>query len=75
MVKICPKCGNNNSDDAFWCINCNSKISNGLNIIQKKDNTISIVIVGFNQLNSDEEKSLTKEMVNRINDAVNKEFK
>ena len=26
-------------------------------------------------VNSDEEKSLTKEMVNRINDAVNKEFK
>ena len=28
MVKICPKCGSNNSDEAFWCINCNSKLPN-----------------------------------------------
>jgi len=28
MSKICPKCGNNNSDDAFWCSNCDIKLTN-----------------------------------------------
>lgn len=26
MVKICPKCGAKNSDDAFWCINCDTRL-------------------------------------------------
>lgn len=27
MVKICPKCGTTNSADEFWCINCNTKLT------------------------------------------------
>lgn len=101
MVKICPKCGKNNLDDAFWCVNCNSRITDGINIINTEEKPVStpiqknypinetknnlsisqkiekkksilsikffmvlivivliigIVIVGFYQLNSDEEK-------------------
>ena len=26
MVKTCPKCGTVNSDDIFWCTNCNYKL-------------------------------------------------
>lgn len=26
MVKKCIKCGTNNQDEAFWCINCNNKL-------------------------------------------------
>lgn len=26
MMKYCPKCGGENTDDAFWCIKCNTKL-------------------------------------------------
>ena len=26
MVKICQKCGTENSDNSFWCINCNTRL-------------------------------------------------
>jgi len=26
MVKICQKCGTENSDDSFWCVNCKTRL-------------------------------------------------
>jgi ribosomal protein L40E len=37
MVKICSNCGAENSDDAFWCINCDSRFLNkDINEIKKQ---------------------------------------
>jgi len=40
MVKTCSKCRTKNPDDAFWCINCNTKLVENLSIVQKESQSI-----------------------------------
>ena len=37
MVKICPKCGTSNSDDTFWCIDCDTKLVDGISLQREKE--------------------------------------
>jgi len=36
MVKTCLNCGTKNPDEAFWCINCNTKLVGNPSIAQKE---------------------------------------
>ena len=51
MVKICHRCGYNNSDDSFWCEKCNTKLTK--NIL---DNAIKEKKIVSDESNEDLEK-------------------
>lgn len=40
MVKICPNCSSENSDDSFWCVNCNTKLVSSIVEIEKEIDTL-----------------------------------
>ena len=36
MVKICPNCASENSDDSFWCKDCNTKLVSRISEVEKE---------------------------------------